>query len=473
MPSTLRPSRSAARSQQTTPELRALADSRLRAALAEQRALLNLTELLKARGPLLWEIQGSDPLEASAFSSIRADLTTAVQQTEALAVGWNRRSASEEASDHPLGGLLAINQFRRAEAQLRQRLIWQSAIEVEIARAQGVEPPRGLAVLWSSLMGNRTALGQVQVDLKRMVDLQPGDVEAGVLYGESLLLTDGPAAAAAQFDTAAAAGPQRPEPVYGQALAAEASSDMPRAIERLRTAISLDARYFPARQKLAALAEETEDWPTAAEQWRWLAQNRPSAGYTLALAEALQNSGQPGYVEAERELLAIINDPTVEEGQKIPALTALGRLYYESNKADAARAVLERAQRAAPRDPAVAYELGRVLVAQGDSAAAAEQFRLAIANDPQPVRAYLALATFYTERANAALLEEQPAHPPPTMRRSASCASRAISRITTRQTTSIVRRSALGRTTRQACAGSAISCWQAATTRARRRPTIG
>jgi tetratricopeptide (TPR) repeat protein len=394
--------------QQTTPELRSLADSRLRAALAEQRALLNLTELLHASGPLLWELQGSDTLDTSAFGSIRADLTTSVQQTEALAVGWNRRSASEEASGHSLGGLLAINQFRRAEAQLRQRLIWQSAIEVEIARIQGVEPPRGLAVLWRRLMGDRTPLGQVQADLKRLVDLQPNDVEASVLYGESLLLTDGPIAAAAVFDKAVAADPQRPEPVYGQALAAEAGGDMPRAIDRLRAAISLDASYFPARQKLAVLAEEAEDWPTAAEQWRWLAQNRPSASYTLALATALQNSGQPGYVEAERELLAIINDPTLDEAGKIPALTALGRLYYESDNAEAARAVLERAQRAAPRDPAVAYELGRVLVAQGESAAAADQFRLAIANDPQPVRAYLELATFYTERANAALLEEQP-----------------------------------------------------------------
>jgi tetratricopeptide (TPR) repeat protein len=55
----------------------------------------------------------------------------------------------------------------------------------------------------------------------------------------------------------------------------------------------------------------------------------------------------------------------------------------------------------------VAYEFGRVLVAQGDGVAAAEQFRVAIENDPQPVQAHLALAAFYTEQANIALQEDQ------------------------------------------------------------------
>ena len=35
-------------------------------------------------------------------------------------------------------------------------------------------------------------------------------------------------------------------------------------------------RYFPARQKLAEIAETDQDWPTAIEQRDWLAKNRPS-----------------------------------------------------------------------------------------------------------------------------------------------------------------------------------------------------
>jgi tetratricopeptide (TPR) repeat protein len=394
--------------QATTPEVRPLAESRLRAALAEQRALLNLTEFLQARGPLLWELQASDQLAAPALSSVRSDLAEAVRQTEALTLGWNRRSVSEDASERPIGGLVAISQFRRAQAQLRQRLIWQAAVEIETARVQGVEPPRGLAALWNRLMGNRTALGQSEQNLRLLIDTQPNDVEATVLYGEALLLTDGATAATEWFEKAAAADPRRPEPVYGQALVAEAQNNQPGAIELLTRAIGLDERYFPAHQKLAALAEAGEQWNIAVDQRRWLARNRPSFAQTLALAAALRNSGPAGYAEAERELLGLINDPALEDADKVPALTELGRLYEDSKNIAAARAVLERARRAAPRDPNVAYVLGHILVAQGDSAAGAEQFRIAITNDPQPVQARLELAAFYIKQANAALQEDLP-----------------------------------------------------------------
>jgi len=108
----------------------------------------------------------------------------------------------------------------------------------------------------------------------------------------------------------------------------------------------------------------------------------------LRLAAALRNSGAASYAEAERDLLSIANDPQIDEPAKVPVLTELGRLYYDNHDWTSARTVLERAQRLAPNDPQVAYELGRVLVAQGDTAAAAEQFKRAIENDPQPVSAH-------------------------------------------------------------------------------------
>jgi superkiller protein 3 len=95
-------------------------------------------------------------------------------------------------------------------------------------------------------------------------------------------------------------------------------------------------------------------------------------------------------------------------------LTELGRLYYDNGDFAGARSVLERAALRAPANPQVAYELGRVLVAQGDTEAAAEQFRRAIENDPQPVSAHLALARFYTEQANASA-QQVPAEPPANM----------------------------------------------------------
>jgi tetratricopeptide (TPR) repeat protein len=396
----------------TTSDLRDLTDNRLRAAAAEQSGLLGLAEFLQARGPLRWELQISDQLSPQALSGVRDDLAEAVQKTDALVQGWSRRSATEDASDHPIGGRLAINQFRRAQLQLADRRLWQDAVNIETARAQGVERPSGFAAFWNRLVGDRSALGKSREDLKQLLTAPPNDVDETILYGETLLLTDGPVAAADWFDKATAADPKRPEWLYSQALVAIANDDHLRARDLLAKAIQLDERYFPARQKLAEIAQAdaesaeanaeagadaqaSKDWAVAAEQRRWLAQHRPSFANTLKLASTLRRWGVPGYAEAERALLSLVNDDTHQDVDKVLPLVELGRLYYDNQDFDGARAVLERAQRAAPRDPDAAYELGRVYAAQGDPISAKAQFQTAIANDPHPFLAHIALAKLY------------------------------------------------------------------------------
>src|SRR6185503_9717356 len=110
---------------------------------------------------------------------------------------------------------------------------------------------------------------------------------------------------------------------------------------------------------------------------------------------ALRQSGASGYAEAEQALLSLVNDNQLAEIDKAPALVELGQLYFDNDDPAAARAVLERAQRAAPRDPTVAYQLGRVLAASGDPFAAKAQFQRAIASDPRPVLAHIELAKLY------------------------------------------------------------------------------
>jgi tetratricopeptide (TPR) repeat protein len=392
-------------SQATTAELREILGSRLRGGAAEQRGLLNLTEFLQAKGPLLWELQVSQVLDQRSLNDIRSDLADAVRETTTLAQGWSRRSAADDAAEHRIGGLLAINQFRHASELLSMRRLWDDALSVEVARVQGVEPPSGLAVLWSRLGGSGTAVAQARNDLQQLRDTAPNNVDEAFFYGQALLLTEGPASAAKVFDQAATDFPSEPEPPYGQALVAEINQQDQRAIDFLARAIRLDERYFPARIKLAELAEATQQWSIAVDQRRWLAQERPSFEQTLKLAMALRQSDPANYAEAEADLLGLINNNRIDERDKVPALTELSRLYYATQDWQAAHLVLERAQRAAPRDPTVAYELGRVLVAQGQTEAAAEQFQLAIDNDPQPVKAHLELAKFYTEQAT--LLSEQ------------------------------------------------------------------
>src|SRR5439155_5729349 len=55
----------------TTTELRDLTGSRLRAATEAQGALLQLAQLLQARGPLPWAVQASDPQAPDSLDGIR------------------------------------------------------------------------------------------------------------------------------------------------------------------------------------------------------------------------------------------------------------------------------------------------------------------------------------------------------------------------------------------------------------------
>ncbi len=399
-------------SQATIVALRSVLGNRLRGGVAAQRGLLSLAELLQAKDALLWELQAHDQLDAHAVAEIQQDFATAVRETDALALAWSHRSASEDAAQQRIGGLLALHQFRRASADLAQRRLWQDALTVEAARVQGVVAPSGLSGLLQRLVGSRTALGQSRDDLKLLIDTPPNSADEAFYYGQALLLTDGADSAARWFDQAAVDYPTRAEPAYGQALVARARNNDQRSIDMLARAIRIDERYFPARIRLAALAEAQGLWPVAVEQRRWLTQNRPSNEQTLKLAAALRYSGPAGYAEAERLLLSIVNNPQLEENAKVLALTELGRLYYANSDLQSARTVLERAQRSAPDDPHISYELGRVLVAQGDTDTATAQFKRAIENDPQPVSAHLALATFYTEQAtnsvDAIAAESQP-----------------------------------------------------------------
>jgi tetratricopeptide (TPR) repeat protein len=386
----------------TTPELRALTLNRLRAATEEQRALLQFAQALQARGPLLWELQASAAPPADALESSRTDLTQAVKDTDALAQEWNRQSAAEDAANHPVAGLIAISQSRRAEQVLRDRQRWLAMVNVAIAQARGVQPARGVGAIWAQLVGDRSPLGQARSQLTALLATGPADADTLVLLGHAQLLNADLADAVKQFDAAASIAPQRPEPVYGQALAA-LPSDRARARMLLAQAIALNTRYFPARQKLAEIAQADGDWPEAITQRRWLATERSSPANSIALAETLRLSGPSGYAEAERVLLPLAN------ANDVKALTELGRVYEAHGDLAAAHDMLDRAQRAAPRDPDVAYELGQLLVAEEDKAGTSDrteaiaQFKRAIDAKPEHIQARLALAQLTTDRTAAAI----------------------------------------------------------------------
>jgi tetratricopeptide (TPR) repeat protein len=388
--------------QATTALLGNVTTSRLSAAIEEQSALLKIAQVAEARGPLLWEVEVADPIPLNVLTSAEGDLERSADNTRVAIQRWTRVSTTKDASGEPIGGQIAISHAQRAQAQLYVRQRWLAALNLERGQVTGQRKPRGLMSVWSIVAGDRTPVGQGRATLQELLAAQPSDVDTMVLLGRSYLLSDDSASAEKYYAQAAATDPRRPEPLYGQAQIA-LPNDPARGRQLLSQAIALNGAYFPARERLAELAEgeQPPDWRTAIEQRQWLAENRPSAQQTLKLAETLRRSGSAGYARAESLLLPLANR------NNIGALLALSRLYQDMGNVQGTRDVLDRAQRAAPRDAEVAYQYGQFLETQGDAAGAEAQYGRAIANAPAHVPSRLALGALYAARRDTARASQQ------------------------------------------------------------------
>ena len=376
----------------TTPDLSAVTSGQLAAEAEEQRALLEMSRAAEARGPLLWELEAADPIPVSVLTSAENDLNRSSDETRVLVQGWTRISTTKDASGEPISGQIAISHAQRAQTQLYARQRWLAAVELERGEITGQRKPNGVMTFWSIIVGDQTPVGQGRSLLLELLKAQPSDVDTMVLIGRSYLLSGDLESAGRYYDQAAAADPQRPEPVYGQAQVV-LPKDSANGRRLLTKAIALNGAYFPAREQLAEIAEsdDVRDWPTAIEQRTWLAKYRPSGAQTLKLAETLRRSGPDGYAEAEALLLPIANR------NDVGALLALSRLYQDMRNPQGARDALDRAQRVAPRNAEVAYQYGQFLEKQGDIKGAEAQYQRALASAPGHVLAHLALGGLYTK----------------------------------------------------------------------------
>jgi len=383
-----------------TAELHNVTIVRLNAAIETERALLEMSQATGARGPLMWELIGGNQLSVSTLESVRGKIDQAVDDSSVTSQLWTRVATAKDASNEPIAGQIAIYQSQRAQEQLRERIRWQALINLKRGSLQGASKPRGMAAIWAAIFGDRSPISASRTALEDLLKTRPSDVDSLVLLGHANLLSEKSADAVKQFDQAAALAPQRPEPVYGQALVA-LPSDPAGGRQLLVKAIALNPAFFPARLKLATVAEETGEWATVVEQRRWFAANRPSADNTLKLAAALQHSGPSGLVEAERVLLPLANQ------NDIRGMIALANLYQSRGDADGARAVMDRALQVAPRDSTVAYEYGQLLEQQNDIASAKAQYTHAIDVNGSDVRARLALGRLYTSEGDSVAAGQQ------------------------------------------------------------------
>ena len=385
-------------------DLRLLVNTRLRASVQSERALLRIARLFNARGSLLWELESAPkppeaerPRQDADLNQILGDISLSLREATTLNEEWNKRAAAADSEQRLIDGSIATHQARRADLSIRRYRFWLAVVEVELSNLRDTRPPTGFAALWVGLTRTWSPAANALQQIATLEKAQSGSVELTILRGRALLVNGQRDDARKAFETAARLGPDRPEPLFHQAMLV-LPQNREQARQLLEAAVQRDPTYFPARVRLADLAEEEQRWQDAIAQRRWLAEHRAGVDATLALARALRLSGSGGYAEAEQILMPLV------ERNHAAAIIDMSRLYRAAGRLDAARDVLERGQQNTARSARayadIAYELGHVLIDLSDIDQAERQFETAINANPRHVPSHLMLAQLELRAGN-------------------------------------------------------------------------
>ena len=367
-----------------------LVQQRLETAASEREVRLGLGTAIGASDQLIWELISGQALSRKELEGPQRTLKDLNNQSNQLESTWQRLSASADVDRKPYSAQIATNQARVTNAAERDRRKLLAAIELDLLRENSAE--RGiLDTVVSSFGGQSVRTAPVEDDLNAILEAKPNDLEAIVLLGFTQIVGGNDEQARQTFERANNTAANRPEPAYGLAQVA-LPEDRGQAKAHLNDALARDASFYPARTQLATLSEEDGEWQVAIDQRRWLAANRGSDQDTLALAQALKNSGPGGYPEAEQTLLPLAN------ANNAAALVQLSELYLAAGDIAAAETALERASAASPRDPQIAYERGAALQKLGRTAEAQAQYEQAISLDSDNAPARVALGEIYAAR---------------------------------------------------------------------------
>lgn len=373
----------------------------LQSMLLEQRALLRLSQLIDARGRLTWELEVASPQTPDALQPALDALRGAEDATRKLSREWQQRATADEValnlSRSESGAprdLVANGQVQAAERALTRQQYELALVLIEQGQALQVHPRNFLVQVWGNLFGP----GEPTSEALRLLNAQSADSSNAVsllLAHARALRLPGPeqdiATAAQRYDQAVAIAPERPEGYYGKGILASGAGDREGTRQLMTQALERDAWYFPARLYLVDLAEQERDWGTVILHLRLLAEQYPGDRATIALAEALRQSGPSGYAESETLLLPLAN------GGNVAAMIELGRLYRDNAMADEAIAAFEHALEKDPHSAIAELELGRLLVQQGAFEQARAQFLAAITDGRGEIQtqAHMAVAELY------------------------------------------------------------------------------
>lgn len=237
-------------------------------------------------------------------------------------------------------------------------------------------------------------------DFSRAIDIEPDHMPARL--GRAALLMDDGKLDAAAVDLAAVreAQPDDLQAMHLQALLlaaqgeqAEADAVLDKARARLKELPErVVAGNLPSLMLSALIALKDDQPATAIEHLkRYLARVQHHLGANKLLAAAYLQNGQAG--EARALLEALMN----EHPKDAAIVSLLGTTYARAGDETLAGAMLERAIELGADSPAVRMQLGQLRLAAGDTAAAAEAFAQAAAQDPGGDAAFMLALTALRE----------------------------------------------------------------------------
>lgn len=365
------------------------------------RAVLDLTDVVTASGRLEWELDGPPTRTTTEIAKVHDAIAAAVADTQQRRTQWLQQSNSAGVGGRIVPQRVAEQAAARLEGEEVARRYDLLLADIEAGKREAAQPRSVWARLWDGLRGKRTLLQTAQATAAALRARAPERaydllcVEAWAAYAG-----DDRAAAQTAWDAAqtlaAAAQPGdpafgRPDARYGQALLALAANNRAEARQRFNAALAADARFFPAHQQLAAMAEQDAAWADAEAHYRWLTEQRPwDAAGALGLARALR--AQNRLAEAEQQLLPLAN------ARNADALILLGTIYRSANRLDEAERVLAEATKLAPQRPDLHEERANVALNRGDWHAAEAELQQTLKLDGNRTSARVALGQLYVER---------------------------------------------------------------------------
>jgi len=360
-----------------------------RAAIQEEYGLLELARLAGGNGPLMWELEAMEAPASKAVQPARSALEAAVNSTNTAATAWRRFETTNAARNRSGASLIDNGQARRVEQLGDHRNLLLNLARLESTREDLARDPGFMTSIFGDFLRNSGSIANVQSNLATIVNNDPNDLDALMLYARTLRLRRLSSEAEIQYDRIVEVAPTAPEGPYGKGLLALERGDMEAGKSFLSQALNLNETFFPARQMLARIAMSEGDWPTAIQHLNWLATNHARPADQVALAQALRLSGPSGYQQAQAVLQPLA------DAQHVDALVELGRLYNDMGKTPDARNAYEQAARIDPKSGPALFELGETLALQGEYEAAEARMRAAIDANPNNIDARLALAKLY------------------------------------------------------------------------------